>query len=420
MTKRILLSLVAILFSCIGISAQEVPDRSEEKWYECSYEYRYSTNSTGKQEYFEAKELQILLLLQTPDLNVSFLNVENIPYDVYGGKQITLSEDDNVDGGFCSSDRSILFNDDFSFLTFRGESQDDVFKLTQYRVTYVEDLEEEEIALWEEDDEKIGIGTWKYILYVFLALLPAIALLVFILWRDRLRPEPAKELIIACLMGLLSVPIALILAGFGSFLDLYPHEISTWSDCLKSAFWGAAIPEEMGKLIILWLFFKWRKHQNEFMDGIVYAACIGLVFAAFENVLYVLQSLDIQMYTGQLWALSTSITRALMSVPGHFGFAVMMGFFFSFYMFDKNRKTLFLALAYFVPVLFHGLYDSFAYLERVSVLWGTVMSFGFFLTFFLMNNLCVKAIRTALHYDDSVSSERREIESEGAEERNND
>lgn len=418
MNIRNLLLLFTLLLSCTGILAQEVPDSSENKCYECIYEYRYSIDSRGKKDYFEEKELQILLLLQIRELSVRFEDVENIPYDVYGGKQITICQDDDVNDGFFSSDRTILFSADFGYLTFRGNVQDDVFILTQYRETYNWNEEDEELELlWDnEDNQDSDIGIWQYVLCIFLALLPAIALLVFILWRDRMRPEPTKELILACLLGLLSVPIAIKISSFGQTLGLYTDDRSSWVECLKVAFFGAAIPEELGKLIILWLLFKWRKHQNEFMDGIVYAACIGLAFATFENICYVLHSLNLQIFTGQPWALSTGITRALMSVPGHFGFAVMMGFFFSFYMFDKKRKVLFLALAYFVPVLFHGLYDSFAFLESISVVWASLMSFGFFLTFFVMNNLCVKAIRAALQLDNAAYSERVKIQSKGAEE----
>ena len=263
---------------------------------------------------------------------------------------------------------------------------------------------------WEFDEEYIidlmeeeePLEWTDYALYVLLALLPAVVLFIFILWRDRLRPEPAKELILACAMGLLSVPIALSVGTLFFDIGLLEADTSTWVNCLKMAFLGAAIPEELGKLIILVLFFKWRKHQDEFMDGIVYAACIGLAFAAYENIGYVIRALQMQSLYDMPLALSTSVSRALMSVPGHFGFAIMMGFFYSFYLFSNNKKGLYLALAYFVPVLFHGLYDFFAFMENISDVWGSVISFSFFLVFFAMNNLCIKVTRTALKLDDKI------------------
>ncbi|MBR4775334.1 MAG: PrsW family intramembrane metalloprotease [Bacteroidales bacterium] len=237
--------------------------------------------------------------------------------------------------------------------------------------------------------------------YYVLALLPAVVLLAFILWRDRLRPEPAKELILACVMGLLTVPFAMCLTRLFENMGVTFDPYGTTSDCLKTAFVGAAIPEELGKLLILWLFFRWRRHQDEVMDGIVYAVCIGLVFAAYENVTYMSTALGWQSFNGYASApMVTGVLRALTAVPAHFCFAVAMGFFFSLYLFGKKNRWLFLLLSYLVPVLFHGLYDFLAFLENISPMWFSVISFLFFFVFFAMNNLCIKLIRTAIQVDD--------------------
>ena len=266
--------------------------------------------------------------------------------------------------------------------------------------------DEEELLLWDDEEEELAqpLGWSSYLLFVFLAILPAIALLAFILWRDRLRPEPPKELAIAFLLGTLTVPMALVLGSLLGQAGLYPPYQEGWRDCLRVAFFGAALPEEFVKLVILWIFFRWRKHQNEFMDGIVYATCIGLAFATLENIMYVLNASGAQAFSTEPLALSVCVTRALMAVPGHFGFAILMGFFFSFYLFSPKNKGLFLALAYVVPVLFHGAYDFFAFLEQNAGVWINVVSFGFFFAFFLMSKLCFKAIRTSLKLDDKAYS----------------
>lgn len=262
---------------------------------------------------------------------------------------------------------------------------------------------EESLIDLEMDMEPIANNTGSYVIYLLLALLPAIILMAFILWRDKVRPEPVKELVLAFMMGLLTLPIAIFLESSEIKLGLVPQELGNWRDCFSTAFVGAAIPEELAKILILWAFFKWRKHQDEFMDGIVYAVCIGLAFAAAENIKYILASIDlIPMYTTE-YVYVTGVVRALTAVPGHFCFAVIMGYFYSFYLFSKYRKTMYLALAFIVPVLFHGLYDFFAFMQYLPTMWQTVISFAFFLVFFLLNNLCVKAIRTALKLDDAVN-----------------
>ena len=378
--------------------AQETPDKSSDTWYLCTYEYRYTSLPKNQKDYIESKEQQFTTIIN------AFRSEMHLHYSIYAlrGAPATLVWDDKNDV-YRDDESTLVLSSDFGYLTLLDHDGTDVFRLIDcYEYSYFgeEEEEDEEIIFdWddEEQDEKTGWTT--YLLYIILALLPAIALLAFILWRDRLRPEPAKELILAFLMGLLSVPIAILLETWVGNIGLSPAYRENWVDCLKTAFLGAAIPEEFAKLLVLWLFFKWRKKQDEYMDGIVYAACIGLAFATLENIQYVFYALNL---ASQPVAISTGVTRALTAVPGHFGFGIIMGFFFSFYMFLPKKKWMYLALSFIVPVIFHGLYDFFAFMESISGIWLTVITFAFFLVFFVMNNLCVKAIQSAIELDDAA------------------
>ena len=81
----------------------------------------------------------------------------------------------------------------------------------------------------------------------------------------------------------------------------------------------------------------------------MYAACISLGFAALENLMYILPQ---ENY------ISVGIFRGLLAVPGHFLYAVIMGYYYSmarFYPYRKGRN-IFLAIA--LPVLAHGIYDT--------------------------------------------------------------
>ena len=87
-----------------------------------------------------------------------------------------------------------------------------------------------------------------------------------------------------------------------------------------------------------------------FEDGIVYAVCVGLGFAAFENLMYVVGVGD--------WV-STAILRALLAVPGHYAFAILMGYYYSVYHFvDHSKKAA--ARVLLVPIVAHGIYDVLA------------------------------------------------------------
>ena len=88
---------------------------------------------------------------------------------------------------------------------------------------------------------------------------------------------------------------------------------------LLENFIGIALVEEGLKLWVLLRLTKNNREFNSIFDGIVYAVFVSLGFAAFENVLYVLQ-----------YGFSNALMRAVTSVPGHTFFGVMMGYYYSF------------------------------------------------------------------------------------------
>lgn len=188
-----------------------------------------------------------------------------------------------------------------------------------------------------------------------LALLPVFILLIFIYRKDSEHPEPVRMIIKALIFGLISCLISLTLTSvlpddLKAFIDemvgfAMPQRIFGFIE----AFVSAALPEEFAKLLMLWLLVRRSKHLDEPIDGIVYSACISLGFAAFENFFYLVDEPDL---------FSTGIMRGLFSVPGHFCFAVAMGYYYSKAHFGKNHRMLYRVLAYFVPVLLHGVYDG--------------------------------------------------------------
>ena len=144
------------------------------------------------------------------------------------------------------------------------------------------------------------------------------------------------------------------------------------------AFFVAALPEESFKLLALWLLLRKNPYFDEHFDGIVYAVCVGLGFAAIENVLYVFNNED--------WII-VSISRALLAVPGHYAFAILMGYYYSIYHFiDHSYKSA--ACVLFMPVLAHGVYDSLA-------LSGTINPYVGGLGFFVLVYFCIKLHKNA-------------------------
>jgi RsiW-degrading membrane proteinase PrsW (M82 family) len=127
-------------------------------------------------------------------------------------------------------------------------------------------------------------------------------------------------------------------------------------------------------LLALFLILRKNPWFDEHFDGIVYAVYVGLGFAAFENVAYVLSA-------GDQW-MTVAAMRALLAVPGHYGFAILMGYYYSMYHFVKpsfaNGLKVFLA-----PVLAHGVYDSLAMSGAVDPVAGGI-------SFFVLIYFCIK------------------------------
>lgn len=203
------------------------------------------------------------------------------------------------------------------------------------------------------------------IFIIGVALLPSILLGLYI-WIKDPQKEPILWLLGGFLLGgALCVPVASIETVIEDFLFGPYFSASNYFEMSANAFLVAAIPEEGFKLLVLWLLLRWNPYFDEHIDGIVYAVCVGLGFAAVENVIYLMGD--------ENWV-STAIVRSLLAVPGHFVYAVLMGFYYSLYCFvDHSKKNAVCILL--VPVIVHGIYDSLAMTGRVNPYVGLVCFF---------------------------------------------
>jgi len=186
---------------------------------------------------------------------------------------------------------------------------------------------------------------------LFLALLPAAVLMIYIYRKDKVEKEPFLLLAGLFLLGAATiVPACIAELVFGGILKVLFFE-GTVPYMVIENFLIVALSEEVCKYFILRR-LTWRSpHFNYTFDAVVYAVAVSLGFAAFENVLYVLDG-----------TVRTAIMRAILSVPGHAIDGVFMGFYYGI---AKKcsaagnaagaKMNLQKALA--VPVLLHGFYD---------------------------------------------------------------
>ncbi len=213
------------------------------------------------------------------------------------------------------------------------------------------------------------------------AVVPAVVLIVYIMIRDKYEHEPIGKIVLAFFVGMVSVPLDLSLIGIFD-LDELPYLFDgEILQQIATAFFSAAIPEEFSKFVILLLLVWWSKDFNERMDGIVYAVCVSMGFATVENVMYVFDN------PSCAWG------RALFAVPGHFLFAVLMGFFLSLAKFSVKHKFRNWTMTLLAPILAHGIYDAILMVADVATEgWAALLTIVFYVFIFVLWRICLDKI----------------------------
>jgi RsiW-degrading membrane proteinase PrsW (M82 family) len=198
-----------------------------------------------------------------------------------------------------------------------------------------------------------------YLILFGIAILPVIILMIFIYRQDKYQKEPIKSLAKAFIGGMLSIPIdILIVTG----IDAALNGTAISNTVFFSAFLEAGIPEELSKFLIFMIFIWNDKNFDEYFDGIVYATFIGLGFACVENIEYVFS-----------YGFQTGVVRALLSVPGHFLFGVVMGYFLSMAKFHPEKRGTYMISGLLLAMLAHGLFDWLLMVASVLPLVGGII-----------------------------------------------
>ena len=181
------------------------------------------------------------------------------------------------------------------------------------------------------------------ILLIAAALLPAIVLCGYVYKMDRVEKEPVYLLLQLFLAGALCCfPAAYIERFIIDIIDelfsgyrivgedgrIFMTEKSFYIYTFIKYFIGVAVIEEGLKLISVCSITKHNEDFNCLFDGIIYSVFVSLGFAALENIFYVLEN---------GWA--NAFMRAVLSVPGHMFFAVMMGYNYSLWHITDKAKS---------------------------------------------------------------------------------
>ena len=117
--------------------------------------------------------------------------------------------------------------------------------------------------------------------------MPVPIYLVLVLWIDRYESEPYWMLATAFFWGALVAVFFAFLINTASGLAVAMLTDDVGAGNTFGAVISAPIVEETAKAVILFIFFFWKKDEFDgVIDGIVYAAMVGLGFAMTENIQY--------------------------------------------------------------------------------------------------------------------------------------
>ena len=188
---------------------------------------------------------------------------------------------------------------------------------------------------------------------------PVLILICF--WLDRYEPEPGRYRLAALGWG------AVVAVGFSLVTEQVLFALPDTSDFVDTAV-TAPVLEELGKGLFLVLIVIFRRHQvHGILDGIVYAALVGIGFAFVEDVFYYLDSLD-----GDL--VSVFLVRGLMGPFAHPLFTTATGIGIGIAV--TTRRPAVRALApiagFLLAVAMHGTWNG-------SLFWGGGR--GFFIAY---------------------------------------
>lgn len=235
-----------------------------------------------------------------------------------------------------------------------------------------------------------------------LAVMPVFVLLIFIYTKDKYNKEPLGMLVKALLAGMFcTLPAMLMESWVGGYA---PDASFPIANGLFNGFAVAGFCEELSKLVLLALVV-WRSpHFDEYFDGIVYAAFVSLGFAGVENVLYVFGQSDFSQ------AVTTGSVRALLSVPAHFLFSLVMGYYFALAKFLPKQRFGNLLKALLFPLVLHGTFDSLLMIPDNFGEEAGILAFGMFAVFIWFDIKLWKIGKRRLRHLQELSGEQNEAD----------
>lgn len=146
------------------------------------------------------------------------------------------------------------------------------------------------------------------------AIAPALLMLWLVIAADE-RPGPPAQVWLAFLLGAASISLlGLVRAPFNALLAIPENP---WMTLVLRSLFGVALPEEIVKIAVIIAVSSRRRASADPMDPLVYGAAVGLGFAAYENLAYLVQH-------AEMWR-ALAVLRSVLTVPFHGALGIIAG-----------------------------------------------------------------------------------------------
>jgi RsiW-degrading membrane proteinase PrsW (M82 family) len=181
-----------------------------------------------------------------------------------------------------------------------------------------------------------------------LTVAPTLLLLWYVYSRDRFS-EPVALLLKTFLFGVvLCGPASGVGKLFWPLVQKLALEMGAWSEEWWRALLMAAIPQEVAKFLVLYVYVRRKPAFNEPLDGVIYGTAVSFGAAVMGNHLF-----------GSGW--DVSVVNGLLRLPAHTVYGVVLGAYVGRALFTaegaQRRKLLALGLG--SAIFLHALTDAF-------------------------------------------------------------
>ena len=213
----------------------------------------------------------------------------------------------------------------------------------------------------------------------FLSIVPVIFFGFYFYKKDTIK-EPKLLLSKLFLSGILTGIIVIIISIFG--LILFPtltnlEKINNIIILLFYTYIFIALIEEFFKFLMIYQVSYNNKEFNQAYDIILYSIFVGLGFACFENIIYIIENPSVEI----------AILRGITAVPAHVCFQTLMGYYLYLSKTKEKNKNILLSLV--IPIFLHGTYDFFIFTGSNILILGDL---GLLITLFFLANSKIKKL----------------------------